>query len=66
MNVIDVSTPTKANLINAFKKINSSNFRKNLAKVINPYGKGDSSKKIINILLNTKIDDNLLFKKLTF
>ena len=66
INVIDVSTPTKTNLITAFKKINSSNFRKNLAKVTNPYGKGDSSKKIINILLKTKIDDNLLFKKLTY
>ena len=64
--MIDVSTPTKTNLITAFKKINSSNFRKNLAKVTNPYGKGDSSKKIINILLKTKIDDNLLFKKLTY
>ena len=66
MNVIDISTPTKSNLIHAFKKINSSNFKKNLAKVVNPYGKGDSSKKIINVLLNTKIDDNLLFKKLTY
>ncbi len=65
-NVIDVSVPSKANLINALKKINSSNFKKDLAKVSNPYGNGDSSKKIINILLNTKIDDNLLFKKLTY
>ena len=65
-NVIDVVNPSKENLIKALKKIESPSFKKNLVKVVNPYGNGDSSKKIIKILLNTKIDDNLLFKKLTY
>ena len=34
--------------------------------VKNPYGNGTSSKKIIEILKKTKIDDKLLKKQLTF
>ena len=65
-NVIDVIRPTKNNLVKAFLKINSKQFKRNLTNLKNPYGNGDSSKKIINSLLNTKIDDKLLFKKLTY
>ena len=52
--------------MSALKKINSKNFKKKIQNITNPYGTGDSSKKILEILKKTKIDEKLLKKELTY
>jgi GDP/UDP-N,N'-diacetylbacillosamine 2-epimerase (hydrolysing) len=46
--------------------LNDKNFKKNLKKCKNPYGHGKSSKKIIRILKNIKINRKLLDKEMTY
>jgi len=65
-NVIDVDTHDKNKIISAIKKSMSKNFRKKLKKMVNPYGDGNSSKKIIDILVKTNVDKELLFKEITY
>lgn len=65
-NVIDVDTHDKNKIISAIKKSISKNFRKKLKKMVNPYGDGNSSKKIIDILIKTNVDKELLFKEITY
>ena len=65
-NVIDVSKMEKKSLIKAYKKSQSISFRKSLKNVKNPYGDGNSSMRIINWLKKMKIDQKLIFKKLTY
>jgi GDP/UDP-N,N'-diacetylbacillosamine 2-epimerase (hydrolysing) len=66
-NVVHVKQITEVNILNAIKKVKTKTFIKNLKKVKNPYGDGNASKKIIDILLNKKIKPNKLLKKtLTF
>tara|TARA_B100000963_G_scaffold347729_1_gene354405 strand:+ start:3618 stop:4760 length:1143 start_codon:yes stop_codon:yes gene_type:complete len=65
-NVINVKKIVGFNLKKALKKLDSNKFKKNLQKVINPYGSGNSSKKILDIILNTKIDMKLMFKRMTY
>jgi GDP/UDP-N,N'-diacetylbacillosamine 2-epimerase (hydrolysing) len=65
-NVIDIGDLTDRKLKLAFKKISSTVFRKKLSKIKNPYGDGRSSERIVNLLLNTDINDRILFKKLTY
>jgi GDP/UDP-N,N'-diacetylbacillosamine 2-epimerase (hydrolysing) len=59
-SVIDC-LPKKNNIKNSFKKIYSKDFQKLLNNVKNPYDNGFSSKKIIKVLKNIKIE-NLLKK----
>ncbi|MFW9938511.1 MAG: UDP-N-acetylglucosamine 2-epimerase [Candidatus Thorarchaeota archaeon] len=64
-NVINV--PYDANLIKeAIKKGMTPEFKKKCEKVINPYGDGKASERIVKIIEDLKIDKNLLIKKLTF
>ena len=56
----------RPNLIKAYKKSQSISFRKSLKNVKNPYGDGNSSMRIINWLKKMKIDQKLIFKKLTY
>tara|TARA_B100000795_G_scaffold268701_1_gene256250 strand:+ start:790 stop:1938 length:1149 start_codon:yes stop_codon:yes gene_type:complete len=44
----------------------SKKFKERIKKVKNPYGKGNSSQKIIDILNKTKITDKLIVKKITY
>jgi len=48
----------------AITKATSLEFRKSIQRMSSPYGNGDSSKRIIQILKNTKIDKRLLTKRL--
>lgn len=64
-NVINASFEI-ASCIDAIQKALSSSFKSSLSEISNPYGDGNSSEKILNILRNAKIDDKLLIKKLTF
>lgn len=66
INVIDVPV-IESEIINAIRKAISVEFRTYLVKnCTNPYGDGHSSERILDILLNLPIDQNLLVKKLTY
>lgn len=60
LSILDVDLNSES-LARAFKKIYSSEFLENISSMQNPYGNGESSKKIIDILKN--IDTNTLNKK---
>ena len=66
INVIDV--PFQEDLIDeAINKATSEDFRSFLKDACeNPYGDGHSSERIIDILINTKVDEKWLVKKLTY
>jgi GDP/UDP-N,N'-diacetylbacillosamine 2-epimerase (hydrolysing) len=53
-SVIDTKSSSKQ-IKNAIKKLYSKNFKKILKSVINPYGNGLATKKIISILKNKKL-----------
>ena len=62
-NVIFVDHKKK-DIINAVNySIFNKKYKKKISKCKNIYGKGDASKKIINLLLNTNYNDELLIKK---
>ena len=63
-NVIDCSFKSK-DIVKAIKKGLSENFKKSISNIKNPYGDGDSSKKIIEVLKKTRIDEKLLTKNIT-
>ena len=65
-NIIDVKKLTVKNILNAYKKSQSNSFKKKIQNIKNPYGKGDSSKRILDILTETKIDNKILVKDLTY
>ena len=65
-NVIDIKYLNKKNLRIAINKINSKSFRNMLKKLKNPYGDGFSSKKILQEILNKKINEKLLYKELNY
>ncbi len=66
INVIDVDIKEDA-IINGIYKALSKKFQDYLDnECINPYGDGRSSKRILEILMNTPKDDKLLIKKLTY
>lgn len=53
--------PTKASIINALTRLYSNDFQSNLSQVVNPYGVGGASKKVVDILKNYPI--NSVIKK---
>ncbi len=65
-NVIHCSDFNEKKIFNSIKKAISKIFINKLKNVKNPYGDGNSAKKIVDILLKTKKNDMLLFKELTF
>ena len=66
INVIDVPFVEEA-VIQAIEKAMSKDFREYLnEKCMNPYGDGHSSERILDLLINTPIDQKLLVKKLTY
>lgn len=66
INVIDVPCSEK-DIIAAMKKAMSNEFKEYLQReCINPYGDGHSAERILDLLINTKVDDKLLVKKLTY
>lgn len=64
INVIDCVFK-KDKISESLKKATSEEFKKKIRKMKNPYGNGDSSFKIINILKKTKLTDKLLTKNIT-
>ena len=64
-NVINVGYAVKE-IEKAIEKAMSPDFKKIVLKCVNPYGDGKSSKRIVDILENTIIDDKLLIKRITY
>lgn len=64
-NVIDTSYETE-DVLKGIKKAVSSDFKAGLKNCVNPYGDGNSAKRIVDILENTVIDDEFLIKKLIY
>lgn len=66
INVIDVPFD-ETKIDEAIKKALSSKFKEYLKdNCVNPYGDGHSSERILDLLVNTKIDDKWIVKKLTY
>ena len=65
-NVIDILTYDKDKIAKAINKAISIKFKKSIDNIKNPYGDGKSSNKIVEHLLNTKIDKDLFFKEITY
>jgi GDP/UDP-N,N'-diacetylbacillosamine 2-epimerase (hydrolysing) len=64
-NVIDAPFEVEA-ITAAIRKALSPEFRESLAGSANPYGDGQSSRRILDLLQNTQRDDALLIKQLTY
>ena len=66
INVIDVPFEQEK-VTAAIRKAVSSEFREYLDReCVNPYGDGRSSERILDLLVNTPIDQHLLVKQLTY
>tara|TARA_A100001011_G_scaffold218311_1_gene226250 strand:- start:2430 stop:3575 length:1146 start_codon:yes stop_codon:yes gene_type:complete len=65
-NVIDVKEFKKNKILEAIEKGSSKKFRKEISKIINPYGDGNSSKRIVEQLKKMKKDKRLIAKILTY
>ena len=64
--MIDVNKINLKSIKGAIIKSMSLKFKNKIKNVKNPYGDGNSSSRIIEILKKTKINDKLLFKNLTY
>ena len=51
---------------NAILKACSSDFRNSISNMVNPYGDGNSSKRIIEVLKNIELNEKLLMKQLSY
>ena len=65
-NVINVKEFDKQEIISAILKAKSPEFKESLKEITNPYGDGNSSDKIIDILTQIEINSELLNKQLTY
>lgn len=66
INVLDVEFDV-SKIVETMKKAVSQEFREYLREnCVNPYGDGHSSERILDLLMNTKIDEKWLVKKLTY
>ena len=65
INVVN-SGYSKEEIVASIKKAMSDEFRETLKDCVNPYGDGQSSKKIVDIIESIPIDDTLLIKKITY
>lgn len=58
LSVIDCK-PNKEDIIKAINKLYSQNFKDSLINTTNPYGNGNASNKIVEIIKKLKLKDNL-------
>ena len=61
-NVVD-APPQVEPLLDAIKRASSSEFRQSLRGMVNPYGEGFASEKIVNVLANVPLSHDLLMKR---
>lgn len=64
-NVIDVE-PEKDEIIGAVRKAMSREFREKASKCINPYGDGRASERIVKILKEVEINEELVCKRMSY
>lgn len=65
INVINAEYEVGA-ITDAINKAISDEFKMKMKKCVNPYGDGQSSARILDLLNSIKIDDTLLTKKITY
>jgi len=65
-NVIDVDYKTDQIIKAINKSLIDKSFREKCRKCKNPYGKGDTGRRIARVLSAVKIDKNLIQKKITY
>ena len=65
-NVLFVDNNNEQILAAIFKVLNDDSFLSDVAKKENPYGKGNTSEKVMSILMETEINDNLIYKNITY
>lgn len=65
MNVVNTSYDSKE-IKQAIKKVLSLAFKKKMKNCVNLYGDGQSSKRIVDVLEQIKIDSSLLIKRITY
>ena len=65
-NVIDIKIHDEKKIVIGIKLALSEKFKKKLKNIINPYGDGNSSKRIIDILKKTKKNKKLMLKEITY
>jgi UDP-N-acetylglucosamine 2-epimerase len=61
-NVIDTA-PNEAAILTAVNRARSAEFRDSLRGMVNPYGDGTASQKIVEVLTTTPLGEKLLIKK---
>ena len=66
VNVVDVNDMNENKIVKSIKLCTTKKFKQKIKNIKNPYGDGNSAKKIFSILLNTAVNDKLLIKKLTY
>jgi UDP-N-acetylglucosamine 2-epimerase len=59
VNVLDVSSCEKNRIVKAIKKAKSDRFRGSLKDLKNPYGDGNASEKIVEVLKNVQVSKKL-------
>ena len=64
-NVIDCDY-SKEEIVSAIVKARSDQFKSLCSQSKNPYGSGDSSKQILDVLENTVVNSSFLIKQITF
>jgi len=64
-NVINVPHERDA-ILGALRRATSPEFRASLDGLVNPYGDGRASERIVDILANIPLDERLLYKRLTY
>ena len=65
INVVDCPNGNFKELENGIKEIESPEFIKKLEKIDSPYGQGDSTDKLIDIIKNIELNSELLTKEVT-
>ena len=65
LNVIDCPNGDLQELVNAIKEVSSNDFIQKLEKDNSPYGQGDSTDKIIDIIQKLNPNSELLTKQVT-
>ncbi len=55
--------PVKEDIVNAIRKAESAEFRESIKDMKSPFGEGDTSDKIIDVIKNTLISDKIDMKK---
>lgn len=66
INVIDVRSNRREILAGLERALHDEGFRRSLHHLKNPYGSGDTSGKIVEVLRGTRLDRRLLEKRMTY